>query len=355
MDYSQTIVQLNKYPTDRYNVLVPVTTMQVASNLQRITVSEVQLDTRQDSSNRGPSKDIYFERSSGAFAITKVGGMKLAAAANISIVDTEPGRTEGCQRCIEMARATGKPRVCGTCEHVHDVAVTVTIRVPEPSGGFRMMKATKEIDCTLEASGMKDGVNGQQYRRFLPHRTAIAESKAFMRAIRAALGLAGTYPLEDLKKPFVVARIVPNLEAPEIKAAVASSYLQSMGMLFEMPGNRATHASLPAAQQAEVIPPFDDEAPGQVPWPETQEEPEDNWSREPQYTGAPPAWEEPKEPPQGQPQGLCCADCHRQITGGQSRNGRKWTPEDIAGYSQRTYGRVLCPECQERAKGGARR
>ena len=84
MDLSQTIVQLNKYPTDRYNVLVPVTTMQVASNLQRITVSEVQLDTRQDSSNHGPSKDIYFERSSGAFAITKVAGMKLAAAERAS-------------------------------------------------------------------------------------------------------------------------------------------------------------------------------------------------------------------------------------------------------------------------------
>ena len=58
------IVQLNKYPKDKYNVLVPVTTMQVASNLQRITVSEVQLDVRQDSSNRGPSKDIYYEKSS---------------------------------------------------------------------------------------------------------------------------------------------------------------------------------------------------------------------------------------------------------------------------------------------------
>ena len=228
------IVQLNKYPKDKYNVLVPVTTMQVASNLQRITVSEVQLDVRQDSSNRGPSKDIYYEKSSSAFAITKVGGMKLAAAANISIVDTATERTEGCQRCIEMARATGKPRVCGTCEHVHDVAVTVTIRVPEPSGGFRLMKATKEIDCTLEAAGMKDGANGQQFRRFLPHRTAMAESKAFMRAIRAALGLAGTYAYEELKKPFIVARVVPNLDAPEIKQAVASNYLQSMGMLFEM-------------------------------------------------------------------------------------------------------------------------
>ena len=105
----ESVLQLNKYPADRYNVLVPVTTMQAAYNLQRIVVSEVKLDTRQDNTNRGPSKDIYFEKSSGAFAITKVGGMKLAAAANISIVDTTPGRTEGCQRCIEMARASGKP------------------------------------------------------------------------------------------------------------------------------------------------------------------------------------------------------------------------------------------------------
>ena len=43
MNPTNAIVQLNKYDREKYNVLVPVTTMQVASNLQRITVSEVQL------------------------------------------------------------------------------------------------------------------------------------------------------------------------------------------------------------------------------------------------------------------------------------------------------------------------
>lgn len=358
------IVQLNKYPRDRYNVLVPVTTMQAASSLQRITVSEVQLDTRQDSSNKGPSKDIYFERSCGAFAITKVGGMKLAAAANISIVSTEPGRTEGCQRCIEMARATGQPRTCGNCPHVHDVAVTVTIRVPEPSGGFRLMQATKEIDCTLEAAGMKDGANGQQYKRFLPHRTAMAESKAFMRAIRAALGLAGTYPLEELKKPFVVARMVPNLDAPEIKQAVAQNYLQSMGMLFEAPAANLKH--LEAPQQAETVEPYEDEAPGAAPW-EQEPEPADSWSEQPEYgpadyddrtppqRNAPPAIpQETPRAPQGQPNAIRCTACGREITGGTSRKGRVWTPEDVAGYSQRNFGRVLCTSCQEKVRGGQR-
>lgn len=346
------IVQLNKYPKDRYNVLVPVTTMQAASNLQRITVSEVLLDTRQDSSNKGPSKDIYFEKSSNAFAITKVGGMKLAAAANISIVGTEPGRTEGCQRCIEMARATGQPRVCGNCPHVHDVAVTVTIRVPEPSGGFRLMQATKEIDCTLEAASMKDGANGQQFRRFLPHRTAMAESKAFMRAIRAALGLAGTYPLEELKKPFVVARMVPNLDAPEIKQAVAQNYLQSMGMLVEAPA--AGHRQIEAHKAVETVEAYEDEAQGAAPWEEPPEEP-DTWSPKPGYG---PADYDDRTPPQrpaiGAPEPIICSRCRQEITGGTSRKGRAWTPQDVAAYSQRTFGRVLCPACQEIEKGGRR-
>lgn len=312
------IYQLNKYPADRYNVLVPVTTLQAESNLQKITVSEVLLDTRQSYDNKGPSKDIYFEKSSNAYAITKVGGMKLAAAANISIISTTPGRTEGCQRCIEMARVTGKPAVCGTCPHTYDVAVTVTIRVPEPSGGFRIMSATKEIDCVLTSQSMTDA----QYKRFLPHRTAMAESKAFMRAIRAALGLAGTYNLDDLKKPFIVARIVPNLDAPEIKNAVASSYLQSMGLLFEMPDAKPQIA-----------------APAQ---PEPQQ-----WQPAPPPAAAQPRQIAPAAQPRTAP--LVCADCGQIIQDTPMRNGGTFKAASIAEYSSKAYGRVLCIECQHRA------
>lgn len=339
------IYQLNKYPADRYNVLVPVTTLQAESNLQKITVSEVQLDTRQNYDNKGPSKDIYFEKSSNGYAITKVGGMKLAAAANISIISTTPGRTEGCQRCIEMARATGKPAVCGTCPHTYDVAVTVTIRVPEPSGGFRIMSATKEIDCVLTSQSMTDA----QYKRFLPHRTAMAESKAFMRAIRAALGLAGTYNLDDLKKPFIVARIVPNLDAPEIKNAVASSYLQSMGLLFEMPDAKPQIAA--PAQPEQVVQPFPDEdgmtpPPQEFP-PEPQEPEPQQWQLTPPPAAAQPRQIAPAAQPRTAP--LVCADCGQIIQDTPMRNGGTFKAASIAEYSSKAYGRVLCIECQHRA------
>lgn len=324
-----TIVQLNEYPPDKFNVLIPVTTMQVMSNLQRIIVNKVQLDV----SDPENSKDVYREKSSGKYAITKVGGMKLAAAANISIVDTESGMTDGCKRCVDMARAVGKPKACGTCPAQYNVAVTVTIRVPEPSGGFRLMKATREIDCAAEKESMTDA----QYKRFLPHRTAMAESKAFMRALRAALGLAATYTIPELRKPFIIAHVVPNLEAPEIKEAVAANYLQSMGMLFEGAGSpRAAISGNSAALPAAVDVP-DDGADSGYPTPDIPDEPDDA-----------PDFENPNL--------IFCDDCGEQIVETQARNGRTWTPENIRSYSKRQYGRCLCAKCQkaERASRGGR-
>lgn len=351
------IMRLNDYPADRYNVLVPVTTMQAASNLQRITVSEVLLDARQDTENKGPSKDIYYEKSSYKYAITKVGGMKLSAAANISIVSTVPGRTETCQRCIEMARATGKARACGTCPHVYDVAVTVTIRVPEPAGGFRLMQATKEIDCDLSRKSMTEA----QFNRFLPHRTAMAESKAFMRAIRAALGLAGGYDMQDLQKPFIVARIVPNLDAPEIRDAVANNYLQSMGLLFEMPAPTpqppalAAPASLPPSS-GPAVPPQPPQNGPQAPENVPPYEDENSWAAQMDEAGGTLPWDEaPDEPTEWDRPGIFCDECRREITETRSRNGKTWTPEAIAGYSRKTFGgRCLCTACQEKYRGGRR-
>ena len=315
-----TIVQLNEYPPDKFNVLIPVTTMQVMSNLQRIIVNKVQLDV----SDPENSKDVYREKSSGKYAITKVGGMKLAAAANISIVDTESGMTDGCKRCVDMARAVGKPKACGTCPAQYNVAVTVTIRVPEPSGGFRLMKATREIDCAAEKESMTDA----QYKRFLPHRTAMAESKAFMRALRAALGLAATYTIPELRKPFIIAHVVPNLEAPEIKEAVAANYLQSMGMLFEGAGSpRAAISGNSAALPAAVDVP-DDGADSGYPTPDIPDEPDDA-----------PDFENPNL--------IFCDDCGEQIVETQARNGQTWTPENIRSYSKRQYGRCLCAKCQK--------
>ena len=174
---------------------------------------------------------------------------------------------------------------------------------------------------------MKDGAEGQQFKRFLPHRAAIAESKAFMRALRAALGLAGTYSLEEIRKPFIIAHVVPNLDAPEIKEAVASNYLQSMGMLFEGAASKNTLPDVSESHPAETE--------GNV-----QEDVEYG-----DYTDVP----EPEDYPVDD--AIYCDDCGEEIRESRSRTGKIWTPETIRSYSIKHFGRCLCPRCQQSERG----
>lgn len=332
---------LNEFPPEQFNVLIPVQSLQAISALQKIVINKVILDTR-----IGPKKvrtrngdimkdlplgnDIYQERN-GEYAITKVGGMKLAAAANISIVKTEKNTSEACQRCFELAAATRSAPSCGSCASRFNASYTVTIRVPELSGGFRLMSGTKEIDAGLE----KERMSENQFKEYLPNIAAQAESKAFMRALRMALGLRGTYPYEEIVKPFIVAHVVPDLDNPQLQQYAAQSMLQSMGMLFEMPES-SVRASLPAADPA---------ASGnaaattqaQLPAAAPQEE-------------MPPYMQEAHNAPHEEPHIPICAECSSVIQGA---NG--WSPEKIEEYSIARFKRPLCVPCQRDVVGGGNR
>ena len=353
-----TMLELNSFDPNFFNVLMPVTKMAAPSDLQRVMVNVVHLDCRQDQNNNGPSKDIYYEKSCGKFAITKVAGMKLAAAANISIAETATGRSQACERCIDMARATGKHQTCGTCPHVYDTKVSVTLRVPEPSGGFRLMTASREFDTVTECG---DSMSEKQRQRVIANRAAVCESKAFMRAIRAALGLAGSYTMQDIQKPFVIAHIVPNFNAPEIREVMAANVMQNMGMLFTPTGG-TTAAALPEAQHREFV---DDDTP-----PATFTDPtviEDDFN-EPVYgpggpyaqTGNPYAhtgnpYAQAGRPPQipGGNQKPVCADCGSIVTEHQTQRGTM-TVDAIVRYSQQNLGCVVCYNCQQKRKRGGR-
>lgn len=348
-----TMLELNSFDPNFYNVLMPVTKMAAPSDLQRVMVNVVHLDCRQDQSNNGPSKDIYFEKSCGKFAITKVAGMKLAAAANISIVETATGRSQACERCIEMAKSTGRSQPCGTCPHVYDTKVSVTLRVPEPSGGFRLMTASREFDTTTETN---TGMTDKQRQRIITNRAAVCESKAFMRAIRAALGLAGSYTMEDIKKPFVVAHIVPNFNAPEIREVMAANVMQSMGMMFA-PSGGSTAALPEAAPAREFV--NDETLPATFEDPTVYEQ-EDDFV-EPVYgPGGPYAqngnpYAQAVRPPQmpSSNQGLVCTECGKAVTDHKGKRGTM-TADNIARYSTQTIGRVVCYTCQQKLRSGGR-
>lgn len=331
MNISQdTIVQLDDYPPDKYNVLVPVTSMQAMSNMQRVMVNRVKLDANPN------GKDIYYDKQSRKYAITAVGGNKLAAAANISIIYNQSEQPEVCKRCIQMAKATGNAQACGNCAHVYDVKHTVTVRVPEPSGGFRLITKSKEIDCSLEKESMTEA----QYKSFLPHRASIAETKAHMRCFRAALGLAQGYTIDELKKTFVIAFIVPNLDAPEMRMALINNSLRDMGLLFETPNSQ----SMPIQETS--LQSLPDNATGMT---------DNNRYQKGAYNGEefPDTeaetfpWDNDNDLVQQKAQEIICEDCGKEISETMGKNGQKWTPEAIRNYSEKRFGRCLCTTCQQ--------
>lgn len=44
-----------------------------------------------------------------------------------------------------------------------------------------------------------------------------------------------------------------------------------------------------------------------------------------------------------------CMDCGSMIESTKKRDGTIWSAADVAGYSQRRFGRALCPDCQRKA------
>ena len=132
--------------------------------------------------------------------------------------------------------------------------------------------------------------------------------------------------------PFIIAHVVPNLDAPEIRQAVAKNYLQSMGMLFEIPASgtqkalsaKALHDANEMTQEAQALPSvlegFDE---GEYP---------DIEDGDGQF---------PLDGPR-----FYCVDCGLEIIETQNSKGKTWTAEAIAGYSEKAFGRCICPNCQ---------
>ena len=132
----------------------------------------------------------------------------------------------------------------------------------------------------------------------------------------------------------------------EMRQALISNSLRDMGLLFEQ------QSAAPAIEAGKPKEPAALPEGAAIAGDYTEGEYQDPESG---YQGAegyqePLPWEEPQEP-----QVIICADCGRTITETTGRNGKQWTVEAIKGFSEKKFGRCLCPSCQQKAQGGQRR
>ncbi len=236
-----------------YNVLIPTTTIIRQSPYHDVMVTTVQL-FQNDYFKVGYDGDSK----QNVFALGKLGLFKLMDAAGLQPRGSNQITPSVCQKCQEMARGMGGSSAlrCGDCRHESDIAYQATVGIQEPSGQWKEVTETKELDfAALEedlriqweekAARYTDPATGKvrvkeyskdvfydrepyinanvrkemsQKRRF---RTELCETGAYNRAIRMALSI-GTYRANEITKPFRVARMYLNIQRlpDEIRTAM---------------------------------------------------------------------------------------------------------------------------------------
>lgn len=335
MDDNKIIAITNDYPTDKYNLLVPVKTMQELSNMYKITVNQVQIDPDYDK-----GADVYvqtkgYNDSPDKLALTKLALSKLMTATGIIMVESKSIIPSTHETAIAMANAIGKVVPYDT----RDTAHQVTIKVPEPSGQYRTITMSNEIiveDLKAEyieqkknlkvwknkqqvpaTQEEKDEAVEKQLTQFLSHRRAQCETKALNRCLREAMGIKSTYTKEELLKPFVVAQVVPNLDNPDFKEVLLKNYSQSMTSLFgTSPSNTAKQLEAPT---------------GNI------EDPEEDLGNEDIPTIDAEIVDEA-------PTSIGCEKCGQVI----ETIDEQWTTDAIVEYSKKKFkGKIYCPDCQK--------
>ena len=186
-----------------------------------------------------------------------------------------------------------------------------------------------------KARGLK---NAMAYREFADEQT---ETKAILRAARGILSLKTSYSPEELAKPFLFLRIVPDLDLsdPEIKRMVAQKAVDSVFAIYGAP------------DESPALPPTAMEPPAE---PDPSEFEEDEALAE-EYPGE--AEEAPqvpteaatlpldvdpfKEPEAGPPP---CSSCGSEIVE-TTLGGTRYTASQIVDMAISKTGKPMCPHC----------
>ncbi len=276
-------LDLSGYDPQDYNILSPVLRMDTAAPYLRFRAVEVRLDPNV---NRGdcyaaPGTKWTKDRRSGDLLPTHVapakpGLLKIASAAGMVIDPHNSSRIkpDACERCIDMARATGTSVRCGDCPSRYDVAYQ-HIGAVRTDTGWRIVKASYEWNLDAQrrkiiregkkrlAKAQEEGKSfdleshiEDRLDQVITERYGLAETKSLLRLVRAICHLRQAYLREEMARPFVVVRteLAPDFADPAVRQALAQKALVSGAEIFGPAHEETPAATLRAAAiHADVV------------------------------------------------------------------------------------------------------
>jgi hypothetical protein len=273
-------LDLSSYDSQAYNILSPVLRLDTAAPYLRFRAVEVQLDP---DANRGdcyaaPGTKWTRDRRTGELLPTHVapakpGLLKIASATGL-VIDPHNSRRikpDACERCIDMARATGQAVRCGDCPSRYDVAYQ-HIGAVRADTGWRIVKASYEWNLDAQRrkivrEGKKRLAKAQEEGKpfdleshvedrvdqVITERFGLAETKSLLRLVRAICHLRQAYLREEMARPFVVVRteLAPDFADPAVRHALAEKALASGAEIFG-PAHEEAPAATPRAAAVDV-------------------------------------------------------------------------------------------------------
>ena len=322
-----------QYPAERYNLLVPMQTVAEIAEIHKPVMNAVQISTNLADGEiyeQEKAKAAWKDRPAtpAKYALTKKGLNKLMRAAGIKILGTRPIVPSTCQKCAEVNRSIGRPVNCGACGN-KDVKYEARISVPQLTGENIEFVAHKEIIVQDVTDGMTDA----QRREFLKFRSEMCETKAINRALRAAMHIKSTYTIEELRKPFVVAYLVPNLDNEAVREEAVRHFFTSSHELY---GNRSAEQRRAVFVEDDAEEEMAYETPEQPitqPEPQAYREATAEHPRETQQRAQAAAEAQPDYDP------TICVECGTKCSNG------------VVKYSNEQFGRTLCMACQRKMGG----
>lgn len=222
---SSGIAELDNWPADRFNRLVPTAYVQQVNPFLVPVVAAVELDIERDTYHLPDMKD-------GERALGKTGLQKLSNVAGASLVDQ--WRSDN-----------------GTEPDV--VEYTSRVALPLPTGQVIYAMGIKRTDAR------KERFNSPAHEaRWRKDQAAMTATKSHLRGLRAILTLQTTYSTNELRRPWAVVHYAPNMAEPEVRAAMLAGMAGSAAQLYG--GGSVRDQDRPKVIEAPAAP--DDDGPG---------------------------------------------------------------------------------------------
>lgn len=263
---SLVLFEIEKAKKAGMNLLLPSTHIEGLSEFHSPVIDYVEL------SSEPADGDVYYHSESKKLVPSKQGLMKLAVCAGIMWDMSQTKRTDNRQsRDYVSYSAVGAVRKAdGTlipfpAEYDMDFEVIEEkLRDQYGKKGRSANKSGDELQGYIDYCVKRDIL----YKR--EHKLKICEAGAMNRVIRSLLGLKSGYTKQELKKPFVVARIVfrPDYSDPQIRNLMIQKSIESLTSVYG--GGEQPMLTPPC-----TIPPEADLKVEEIEPPKVEEKPED--------------------------------------------------------------------------------